>query len=94
MDNRQPWRLDPRAPVDDKAPVVVDENVPPATRAPPEPAPAPQKVSSVFAATRTVAALTPKDAAAPAVPPVAARLAARRRAYLCGNQISGAPRQS
>ena len=38
MDNRQPWRLDPRAPVDEKAPVVVDENVPPAT-APPEPAP-------------------------------------------------------
>jgi len=92
MDNRQPWRLDPRAPVDDKKTVVVDENVPPATTAPPEPAPAPQKVSSVFAATRAVAALTPKNAAAPDVPTVAARLAARRRSSLCGNQISGAPR--
>ena len=94
MDNRQPWRLDPRAPVDDKKTVVVDENVPPATAPPPEPAPAPQKVSSVFAATRAVAALTPKNAAAPDVPTVAARLAARRRSSLCGNQISGAPRQS
>ena len=37
------------------------------------------KVSSVFAAMRAVAALTPKNAAAPDVPTVAARLAARRR---------------
>ena len=92
MDNRQPWRLDPRAPVDEKGPVVVDENVPPVIVAP-EPVQAmTPKVSSVFAAMRAVAALTPKNAAAPDVPTVAARLAARRRSFLCGNQISGLPR--
>lgn len=78
QDLQQPWRLDPRAPVDD-APVV-DENVPPAMVAPPPPPQAQRLlVSSVFAAMRAVAALTPKHAEAPDLPTVAARLAARRR---------------
>lgn len=78
QDSQQPWRLDPRAPVDD-APVV-DENVPPAMVAPPPPVHARRLlVSSVFAAMRAVAALTPKHAEAPDLPTVAARLAARRR---------------